>query len=61
MNKITHKIQLKNTKFSNPTGLAHKGNYSTAYDISKLISICLKNSLMRHIFKKKVYTCFAVN
>lgn len=61
MNRNCQKINLKNTRFSNPTGLADKGNYSTAHDMCKLISFCLKNHLLKQIFKKKVYTCYAIN
>lgn len=57
MNKNAHKMGLKKTNFINPTGLTDKSNYSTAHDISLLISFCLKNHLMRSIFKKKVYIC----
>lgn len=61
MNKNCQKIKLKNTRFTNPTGLSDKGNYSTAYDIALLISFCLKNHLLKQIFKKKVYSCYAIN
>lgn len=57
MNKMAHKIGLKKTNFSNPTGLSDPDNYSTAQDIATMISFCMKNHLMRSIFKKKVYIC----
>jgi len=57
MNKMAHKIGLKKTNFSNPTGLSDPENYSTAQDIATMISFCMKNHLMRSIFKKKVYIC----
>lgn len=61
MNKNCYKIGLKNTRFTNPTGLSDIGNYSTARDLAKLIAFCMKNHLLSLIFKKKVYTCTAVN
>lgn len=61
MNKNCQKIGLKDTKFSNPTGLTDDKNVSTALDISKLISFCMRNHLLRVIFKKKIYICEAKN
>jgi D-alanyl-D-alanine carboxypeptidase (penicillin-binding protein 5/6) len=61
MNKNAQKIGLKNSNFSNPTGLTDSNNYSTAYDICLLVSFCLKNHLMRNIFRKKSYICEAKN
>ena len=57
MNKNGLKIELKNTNFTNPTGLSNANNYSTAKDMAILTSFCLKNNLMREIFKKKLHTC----
>lgn len=54
-------MNLKNTRFSNPTGLSDISNYSTARDLTKLIGFCMKNHLLNLIFKKKVYSCTAVN
>lgn len=61
MNKNCFEIGLKNTQFANPTGLSNSKNYSTARDMALLTSHCLRNNLLREIFKKKVYTCEAVN
>lgn len=61
MNKNCHKIGLKKTQFTNPTGLTDSRNYSTAYQIAKLTSFCMKNHLLRSIFKKKVYICEVKN
>jgi D-alanyl-D-alanine carboxypeptidase len=52
---------LKDTKFTNPTGLTDVRNYSTAYEMTKLISFCMNNHLLRSIFKKKVYACTVSN
>lgn len=61
MNKNSHKIGLENTHFANPTGLSNNKNYSTAKDMAILTAHCLKNHLMREIFKKKVYNCIVTN
>ena len=36
MNKTAGKLLLKNTQFTNPSGLGDKSNRSTAEDITKL-------------------------
>lgn len=61
MNKNCQRIGLKNTKFTNPTGLSDVNNYSTAFEMTKLISFCMSNYILRSIFKKKVYTCTVSN
>lgn len=61
MNKNCHKIGLKSTYFANPTGLNNEKSYSTAKDMALLTSHCLKNHLLRTIFKKKLYICEAKN
>ena len=61
MNKNCMKMGLKKTQFSNPTGLTDAKNYSTAYEMALMTSFCMKNHLLRSIFKKKVYICEAKN
>lgn len=61
MNKHSHSIGLRNTHFANPTGLSNSKNYSSARDIALLTAHCLRNHLMREIFRKKVYVCTATN
>ena len=61
MNKNCSKIGMKGTYFSNPTGLGNKKSHSTAKDMALLTSHCLKNHLLRTIFKKKVYICEVKN
>ena len=36
-------------------------NANSKEDLAKLIAFCMKNHLLSLIFKKKVYTCTAVN
>ncbi len=57
MNQNCHKIGLKDTHFTNPTGLSNCKNYSTAKDVALLTSHCLKNYILKTIFKTKYYTC----
>lgn len=57
MNKNCHRIGLKHTHFSNPTGLSDSTNYSTAKDMALLTSHCLKNHTLRTMFKKKYHSC----
>lgn len=61
MNKNCQKIGLKKTNFTNPTGLGDPKSYSTAHDIACLISFCMRNHLLRSIFKKKNYVCESRN
>lgn len=56
MNDKAKEIGLKNTHFSNPVGLYSKDNYSTAYDIAKLIKYALNNKKFKEVFEKKEYT-----
>jgi D-alanyl-D-alanine carboxypeptidase (penicillin-binding protein 5/6) len=41
MNRTSHFLGLRSTKYANPHGLAVKGNKSTAHDIGRLASIIL--------------------
>lgn len=61
MNKNCQKIGLKRTNFTNPTGLSDPKSYSTAHDVAILTSFCLRNHLLRTIFKKKSYICESKN
>ena len=57
MNINSEKMCLYNTSFANPTGLSNAKNYSTAKDMAILTSFCLKNHLIKDIFKKKYHSC----
>ena len=57
MNKNSYKIGLKNTRFANPTGLSNSKNFSTPRDMAFLTAHCLKNNILRDVFKKKLYVC----
>lgn len=58
LKKMNHKAKelgLKNTHYSNVIGLTDEDNYSTAYDISKLLLYALKNKKFKQIFETKSY------
>lgn len=57
MNNKAKEIGMKNTKFSNPSGLDifDEGNLSTTYDMCLLMSYCLNNGLFREILSTKYY------
>lgn len=54
MNEKCQKLNLKNTYFSNPTGLYDKSQYTTAYDISTLIRYAINNPIFNKIFSCQV-------
>ncbi len=53
MNRYVNVFHLKSTKFSNPHGLADKGNRSTAFDIAVLAFHALKDPNFRSIVNKQ--------
>lgn len=54
MNQKVKELNLKNTYFSNPVG-KDKGNYSSCYDIAKIMEYCLKNKTFKEIISTKMY------
>ena len=56
MNEKAKEIGMKNTTFSNPSGLDNeKGNYSTAYDMAILTKYAMQNEEYRKIVGTKKY------
>lgn len=55
MNKISHKLEMYNSNFSNPHGLSNIYNYSTASDLVKLCAFGLKNKTFRNIVTTKLH------
>lgn len=54
MNIVAQRIGMKNSKFSNPSGLdEHNMNYTTAYDMAVLTAYALHNSDFKTIFGTK--------
>lgn len=52
---------MANTSFDSPHGMMNKHNYSTAYDIAKLSSKCMKNEYFRKIVNTQIYECKSLN
>ena len=50
-------FHLKQTSFTNPHGLADKGNHSTAFDIAMLAFNALKDDNFRDIVNKQKHEC----
>lgn len=54
MNELAKKIGMYNTQFSNPVGF-DKDNYSSSYDLYKLLNYALDNETFYDIFTTKSY------
>ena len=61
MNAKTEELELKNTHFANATGLDKKDNYSTAYDLAKLINYALEKPLLWEIMRVQSLNVFSVD
>ena len=56
MNEKAKSLGMKNTIFNNPSGLDNpKGNYSSCYDMSLLLTYCMKNETFKKITSTKRY------
>ena len=55
MNKMAMDLQLKGTFFDSPHGMMNLCNRSTAFDIARLCSLCMKNQKFRQIVSTKFY------
>ncbi|RYD02548.1 hypothetical protein N752_24780 [Desulforamulus aquiferis] len=49
MNEKAKSMGLKNTHFSNPTGLPVENHYTSAYDMAKVLRECLRYPLFREV------------
>ena len=56
MNQKAEEIGCTNSHFVNPHGLHDDDHYTTARDLSKIVSYCMKNDLFRDIVKLSEYT-----
>ncbi len=56
MNKKAKELGLKNTNFTNVSGLFNKNNYSTAYDMAVILENAMKNEICREIMSAVDYT-----
>ena len=56
MNQKAAELGMKNTHFTNPTGLTDAEHYSSAADMAKLLQVALHNATFRTIFTTEHYT-----
>lgn len=61
MNRFAEELHCKDTNFVNPHGLHDDEQYTTARDITRILSAALKNDLFREIFETVYYTMPATN
>ena len=55
MNEKASELGLKDTHFTSPEGLHDKNQYTSAYDMAKLLDYALDNGDFRAIFTKKTF------
>ncbi len=55
MNEKVQKIGAKDTKFVNASGLPGKGQYTTVYDLTKIISKAISYPLIKEAINTRVY------
>lgn len=53
MNLLIQKYGLKNTHFTNYDGIHNDNHYSTAYDLSQIARLAIKNSTIKETVKQK--------
>ena len=58
MNALAQEIGLMRTSFDNPHGLSNPKNRSSAYDLGKLVCICMRNPFFREIVRTRSYVCY---
>lgn len=56
MNKKAKELGLKDTNFTNCTGLYNEKNYSSAYDMAIILDAAMQNELCRNILSAYQYT-----
>ena len=56
MNKKVKELGLKNTHFTNVTGLHNEQNYTTAYDMAIMLDAAMQNKLCKEILSTYQYT-----
>jgi len=61
MNEKVQKIGAKDTKFVNASGLPGKGQYTTVYDLTKIMSHALTYPLIKEAINTRVYLVRAQN
>lgn len=53
MNRVAQKLGMKDSSFTNPSGLDQEGHFSTAYDLALLGRACLKNDALRRMISTR--------
>lgn len=61
MNLLVQKYGFKNTHFTNYDGLQNENHYSTAYDLSQIARLAIKNSIITQTVKQKNITVESVD
>lgn len=61
MNNKVLELGLKNTHFTNPSGMHNENHYSTAYDLAIIMKYCMKNSTFRNLSNLKYCTIPSTN
>ena len=61
MNEKISELGLKNTHFTNPSGIHDENHYTTAYDLSIIMKYAMKNPTFRALTKLKSCTIPATN
>jgi serine-type D-Ala-D-Ala carboxypeptidase (penicillin-binding protein 5/6) len=54
MNAEAHRLGLRDTHFSSPSGVKDADNYSSAWDLAALTRVAMRNERFRAIVRKKV-------
>ncbi|KRX05169.1 Beta-lactamase/transpeptidase-like protein [Pseudocohnilembus persalinus] len=57
MNKIAQDMDMGTTNYSNPHGLMHRENLSSASDVAKISCQALENKFFRKVVKTQKHTC----
>ncbi len=61
MNQYAQELGCTNTNFTNPHGIHHDDQYTSARDMAKILSAAMKNEDFRRIFGTERYTVPATN
>lgn len=61
MNQKVADLGLKNTHFTNPSGIHDKNHYTTAYDLGIIMKYCMQNNTFRNLSSLKYCTIPATN
>ncbi len=61
MNNKVSELGLKNTHFTNPSGIHDENHFTTAYDLSIIMKYCMKNETFRSLSSLKYCTIPATN